>query len=225
MIKEENKVLDLYKHFATTKKKDWEFGNSVLYKMCKENPKHNDSNVVVGKIWLIGRSYAAAIERRKDGRKTGDFYHDVVAPEMEKISKELDKRIKELSRSASEDCINLLCTHKFLTKTFNKISHLEKRSLASKYLHFHCPEKVFIYDSRASDAIHKLVDRPNRSILKKLKPKDYDNSYASFVCSILELKKFLETKLKKNLSPRDIDNFLLSDTVKKYRGKRTKKSN
>ena len=53
MIKEENKVLDLYKHFATTKKKDWEFGNSVLYKMCKENPKHNDSNVVVGKIWLM----------------------------------------------------------------------------------------------------------------------------------------------------------------------------
>ena len=29
MIKEENKVLDLYKHFTTTKKKDWEFGNSV----------------------------------------------------------------------------------------------------------------------------------------------------------------------------------------------------
>lgn len=223
MIKDESKVLDLYKHFAATKKKDWEFGNNILYKMCKESPKHNNSDVVVGKIWLIGRSYAAAIERRKDGRKTGDFYFDVVAPEMEKISKELDKKIKELSQSASEDFIKLICTHKFLTKTFNKISHLQKRSLASKYLHFHCPEKVFIYDSRARDAIHKLVERPNKSILNNLQPDKFDKEYGDFVCRVLELKKLLETNLKKPLSPRDIDNFLLSDAVKKYRKGKYKK--
>ncbi|SHK43012.1 hypothetical protein [Fibrobacter sp. UWB12] len=216
MIKDESKVLDLYKHFVATKKKDWEFGNSILYKMCKENPKHNNSNIVVGKIWLIGRSYAAAIERRKDGRKTGDFYFDIVAPEMKRISKELDKKIEELSLSASENFTNLLYTHKFLTKTFNKISHLEKRSLASKYLHFHCPEKVFIYDSRARDGIHKFVERPDKSILNKLQPDKFDKEYGDFVCRVLELKTLLEENLQITLSPRDIDNFLLSDAIKNY---------
>src|SRR5688572_25232801 len=41
----------------------WRFGNSVLYRMCRENPHHDDLSVIVGKIWLIGRTYAAAVER------------------------------------------------------------------------------------------------------------------------------------------------------------------
>lgn len=215
MIKDEKRVLALYKNFSKTVRINWEFGNNILYKMCEENPKHNNSDVVVGKIWLIGRSYAAAIERRKGGKKKGDFYFDVVAPKMKKIGKELDKKIKELSQPSANHIVDLLCTHKFLTDVFNDISKLQKRSLASKYLHFHCPSKVFIYDSRARDAIHKFVKRPDKSILKNLQPDKYDKDYGDFVCRILELKNFLETKLKKSLTPRDIDNFLLSDAVKK----------
>lgn len=223
MIKDESKVLDLYKHFAATKKRDWEFGNSILYKMCEKRPKHNNPDVIVGKIWLIGRSYAAAIERRKDGKKTGDFYFEVVAPKMKKIGKELDKKIKVLSQPSTNYIIDLLCTHKFLTDAFNDISKLQKRSLASKYMHFHCPSKVFIYDSRARDAIHKLVKRPDKSILNNLQPDEFDKEYGDFVCRVLELKNFLKTSRKKSLSPRDIDNFLLSDVVKKYHTKRAKK--
>lgn len=184
--------------------------------MCEENPYHKDSDVVVGKIWLIGRSYAAAIERRKDGIKTDDFYFDVVAPKMRKIGKKLDKEIKELSQPSANHIINLLRTHKFLTDVFTNISNLQKRSLASKYLHFHCPQKVFIYDSRARDAIHKLVERPDKSVLSPLQLDKFDKEYGDFVCRIIELKKFLEAELNTKLSPRDIDNFLLSDVLKKY---------
>ena len=225
MIKDESKVLNLYKQFVATKNNNWEFGNSILYKMCDENPEHNDLDVVVGKIWLIGRSYAAAIERRKGGKKTGDFYFDVVAPKMKKIGNELDKKIKELSQPSANHVDDLLCTHKFLTDVFSDISQLQKRSLASKYLHFHCPSKVFIYDSRARDAIHKFVKRPDKSILKKLQSDKYDKDYGDFACRILELKNFLETKLKKSLTPRDIDNFLLSDAVKKYNKNGAKQRN
>ena len=184
MIKDERKVLDLYKDFVDAKKRDWEFGNNILYKMCEENPKHNKSNVVVGKIWLIGRSYAAAIERRKGGEKTGDFYFDVVAPKINKIHEELDNKITELSQSSANHIVNLLRTHKFLTDVFSDISQLQKRSLASKYLHFHCRKKVFIYDSRARDAIHKLVKRPDKSILDNLQPDEFDKEYGDFVCRV-----------------------------------------
>lgn len=214
MIKNEKKVLKLYKIFSSQKDSKWTFGNNILYKMCKENPKHTDSDVIVGKIWLIGRSYAAAIERRKDAnQETDNFYFEVVAPNIKDIGTQLDEKILALSKTSPLDIKNLLTTHKFLTDEFNKITNLQKRSLASKYLHFHCPKKVFIYDSRANNAINKLVVRPNKSVLNDLLPAEYDKEYGKFVCKVLELKCFLEKELKKHLSPRDIDNFLLLGVV------------
>ena len=55
-----------YKKYAKKEETRWDFGNGILYEMCKEYPKHEKEDVIVGKIWLIGRSYAAAIERRKN---------------------------------------------------------------------------------------------------------------------------------------------------------------
>jgi hypothetical protein len=31
--------------------------------MCREEPLHSNPEIVSGKIWLIGRAYAAAVER------------------------------------------------------------------------------------------------------------------------------------------------------------------
>jgi len=52
----------------------------VLYDLCKQHPLHTDADEIVGKVWLIGRSYAAAIERCKNADSfDGDFYYDVAA--------------------------------------------------------------------------------------------------------------------------------------------------
>jgi hypothetical protein len=32
----------------------WDFGNQVLYEMCRANPEHAKDDVIIGKIWLIG---------------------------------------------------------------------------------------------------------------------------------------------------------------------------
>ena len=99
---------------------------------------------------------------------------------------------------------------------FKEMTGLEKRSLASKYLHFHCPEKFFIYDSRAKEAIRKIVKRPDKKILSEIV--EYDPEYGDFVCRMLELQKYLDEKLVDeklggHVTPRSIDSFLLS-TVK-----------
>ena len=138
-----------YKEYLDRENSRWEFGNKILYKMCEEYPLHKDADVLSGKILLIGRSYAAAIERRKnaDDYKGDDFYYDVVAPKMLEIGDELDNRIEFLKNNTGVifDCIpEILSTHKFLMDAFKEMTGLEKRSLASKYLHFHCPEKFFI---------------------------------------------------------------------------------
>lgn len=126
-----------YKEYLARKNSRWEFGNNILYKMCEENPLHKDADVLIGKILLIGRSYAAAIERRKnaDDYKGDDFYSDVVAPKMLEIGDELDNRIESLKNNTGVifDCIpEILSTHKFLMDAFKEMTGLEKRSLASK---------------------------------------------------------------------------------------------
>lgn len=210
-----------YNEYFNRENSRWEFGNKILYKMCEEYPHHNDADVLSGKILLIGRSYAAAIERRKnaDDYKGDDFYYDVVAPKMLEIGDELDNRIESLKNNAGVifDCIpEILSTHKFLMDAFKEMTGLEKRSLASKYLHFHCPEKFFIYDSRAKEAIRKIVKRPDKKILSEIV--EYDPEYGDFVCRMLELQKYLDEKLVDeklggHVTPRSIDSFLLS-TVK-----------
>lgn len=208
-----SRVENQYKEYLAQKKSRWEFGNSILYQMCEKNPLHNDTDVLAGKIWLIGRSYAVAIERRKnaDDYRGDDFYYYVVAPKMLEIGDELDSRIESLKNNTDviSDCVpEILSTHKFLMDAFAKLTGLEKRSLASKYLHFHCPEKFFLYDSRARTAIGKIVKSPNKKILTGLT--EYDVEYADFLCRMLELQKYLDEKLRVYEKPRAIDNFLLS---------------
>lgn len=68
---------------------------------------------------------------------------------------ELDERIEHLKKYDSPNEMNLeevSSTHKWLTNIFCEITDLEKRSLASKYLHFHYPHLFYIYDSRSNKA-------------------------------------------------------------------------
>jgi len=127
----------------------WDLGNKILYDMCRQYPAHNNSSEIIAKVWLIGRSYAAAIERRKNTGSSqfngDDFYFEKVAPEIKRseIDAWLDAldAIDEVSESTLEV---ILSAHLNVTELFSSISGLEKRSLASKYLHFHCPDLFFI---------------------------------------------------------------------------------
>ena len=199
-----------YKAYLGNKDSRWEYGNSILYDMCKKDPCHNQKDIIVGKIWLIGRSYAAAIERRKNAANANDdFYYDTVAPKMLEIGGCLDFRLSEL-RNASTPILNnvkdILETHKLLMDTFYELTGLEKRSLASKYLHFHCPHMFFIYDSRARIGINKYVKRPDKRVLSNI---ECDLEYGDFVCRMLELQSYLNDKLGIYQDPRQIDGFLL----------------
>ena len=207
-----NETRQLYESYLKGTNLRWVYGNSILYRMCKEEPAHNKIDVIVGKIWLIGRSYAAAIERRKNAVDDGDdFYYDVVAPKLLEIGQELDDRIARLRNSTRlivDDVEEILGTHKFLMDTFYELTGLEKRSLASKYLHFHCPEKFFIYDSRARASIGKLVKRPDKGLLENLS--DYDLEYGDYLCRMVELQDYLAKQFGVYERPRKLDSFLLT---------------
>ncbi len=49
----------------------WGFGNAILYRMCKDKPRHDDITVAASKFWLIGRAYAASPQRGSGKSKVG----------------------------------------------------------------------------------------------------------------------------------------------------------
>ncbi len=192
--------------------KDGEFGNGILYKMCKENPYHNKPDVVSGKIWLIGRAYSAAIERVRSKKDINDdFYKKKVGLAL--ADPALDSRLESLrnvKKASRENVGEILSAHKYLQDKIREITRMEKRSLCSKYLHFHLPDLFFIYDSRVASALQKLY--PGR--LKGFDGvfgDDVDKAYATFFCKILALENEVVEKLKLEMTPRQIDNFLINE--------------
>jgi len=186
----------------------WRIGNAVLYELCSSKPGHTDEADVIAKIWLIGRSYAAAIERRRNKSDENDnFYVGTVAPAVARSS--IDSWIQEAKKydhPSAESWLTLLKVHHETTQLFSKISGLEKRSLASKYLHFHVPQLFYIYDTRAVEALRNLggiLPRAGKS------GAPVDNEYRKFAEKCLSLQRHIENKYNILLSPREIDNLLL----------------
>lgn len=186
------------------------YGNKVLYRMCSDAPYHTDIDEIMGKVWIIGRSYSASIERKAgpkmiDGK---DFYKDQVAPAIK--NSEIDlwlESVASIKRLTGENVHLALSAHKKVTNLFKEITGIEKRSLASKYLHFHKPNAFFIYDSIANTNIRKLL-REKKSKFKY--QKGFDNEYSSFVERCLYYRdNFFENEIGGLSTPRRLDMKLL----------------
>jgi hypothetical protein len=187
------------------------YGNEVLYRMCKDAPDHTNEDKIASKIWIIGRAYSAAIER-KAGKKMingVDFTRDCVAPAIR--ASEIDtwlSNVAEISRVTRENVDLVLQCHHEVTKLFRKITGIEKRSLASKYLHFHQPRAFFIYDSIANTNLRKIL-RNHKARFSV--PKQYDHQYAAFVYRCIYFRdEVREKELGAGVTPRNLDSYLLN---------------
>lgn len=182
----------------------YSFGNNVLYKLCKDNPKHDNDKIITAKVWLIGRSYAADIVRgqnkgREEKRTTEDFWKELL--KNKEMLEELDNLLETLKNLPTIK--NIIETHKYL---IDKIpTKINKRSFASKYLHFHCPELFYIYDSRAKKGIKKFIKR-KKTLSTNL---NFDEEYYDFYLRCKKLKKYIEENYKITCNPRQIDMILL----------------
>jgi hypothetical protein len=202
---------DLKKLVAKTKITPSDLANEVLYELCQQYPRHDDPGAIYAKILLIGRSHAAAIERRdKDLEIPNDeFYERKVVPGIQRSS--LDEWIDQAAATpgvTAESLHVLLSVHSKLTRLFARLTDREQRSLASKYLHFHLPEHFFLYDTRAVRALGFL-----KGVIGKrfVVPKNarYDIEYERLVRKCLKLRiEALKLGIAP-LTPRSVDNLLL----------------
>lgn len=158
---------------------NWYLFDEILYEMCRRYPDHTNAHEIVAKMAIIGRSYSAAVERRKNTYMTNDrdFYYGYVAPLI--LDSELDDRLNALRefKTPTEDNLHMiLSAHLYLQELLEKCTDLKKRSLASKYLHFHCPNLFYIYDSYSERCLNSIV----KAKTKWKCPDDADHSYALY---------------------------------------------
>jgi hypothetical protein len=187
----------------------WGLGNEVLYSLCSDYPGHSDPEVVVAKLWLIGRAYAAPLERGRPMPGTlrnESFYTGRAVPMV--LDSPIDEWLAELGRASLSwgELPRILRAHGLLTDLFRSISGRAQRSLASKYLHFHRPDLFFIYDSRAAAEVRAEVARPRRVAVRR---EDVDTEYALFVRRCLELMESIAPVAPIPMTPRAIDRYLL----------------
>lgn len=201
--------------------KPWDFGNQVLYDLCKQNPLHSQQDQIIAKVWLIGRSYSVALERFKRAPKDpkeetnlplGDEFYVRTIPDKF-ITLDIDDRLSKLKkhgRITKENLKDSLETHGYLTNELSTITNNQnKRSFSSKYLHFHVPEMFFIYDSRVVEAMRgcKYLIPPNINAL--INDKKVDREYAIFCYKCLDFRDEIEATYSKQLTNRQIDNLLI----------------
>jgi len=116
--------------------------------------------------------------------------------------------VKQFSEITPISIPTILSVHKYLTELFAEISgnNKRKRSLASKYLHFHCPALFFLYDSRAAKGVRALCPR----FKPELSFKNVDEVYAKFFLRLVHMREYILRVEGRHLSTREIDNILIN---------------
>ncbi len=140
---------------------DWGLVDQVLYQACREYPDHAERRAVTAKLALVGRVYAAGLERRvtpPPGQQAIVVISDYVLEhggQFDEIIQALDSVDEPLDSTTMASIVE---QHGRLTQLFQKAATDGKapRSFASKYLHFHRPV-VPIYDQYVRQAITRLV--------------------------------------------------------------------
>ncbi len=197
----------------------WFVGNETLYRLCAQRPFHFCAKDSIAKLWLIGRSYSAAIERRRTAHETKkrevDEYYEEVAHSL--AESDIDKVIACVPRETPTSMAGFapaLEAHARLVDILHKHSGSELRSFSSKYLHFHVPNAFFIFDSIVSLGLKRLG---NERLLPG-PPVDGvgEPEYCRFVSKVLALRSELASTNSPPLTPRQIDRLLLRFGRKRF---------
>lgn len=190
----------------------WDLGNQVLYTLCQDHPTHESGDAIIAKVWLIGRSYAAAIERRKHAGTTSDDLYETTVVNRIKNS-QLDQWLATLPDIMSNpwtDLGSVLTVHKRLMDLFSDMTGLNKRSLASKYLHFHRPDMFFLYDTRAKTALGEVS--PSIGKIPRITAESADAEYRTLCRRCQWVREDVHRRFHVTLTPRQVDKILLRIT-------------
>jgi hypothetical protein len=169
---------------------DWGLVDQVLYGLCREHPGHDDLRTVTAMLALVGRVYAAGLERRVTP-PPGQQAIVVIAHHVLRHGAEVDAIIQAL-HSVREpldfQSMGLIVEqHGHLNRLLQKVATDGKapRSFSSKYLHFHNPV-IPIYDEYTRQSLSRMVPWERSYTLVSLPPHG-DREYWRYCVRFLRL--------------------------------------
>lgn len=198
-------------HVLDDRKDLWTPLTRVLYDLCEKHPDHNRNAEIAAKVLLIGRSHAAAVERgvrNEPGaiRDTTRFYRHRIATPIRRSGIDVHiAKLRDIGTISPENAATVLAAHVRLTDVIASSINFRKRSFISKYLHFHAPLAVPIYDSLAAAALRRYVVG---RVTVPAHWKAYDREYTLFVIRYLHLHELIRERFGHSLGPRQMDRLL-----------------
>jgi hypothetical protein len=114
-----------------------------------------------------------------------------------------------MGRLSEDNIIEIIETHSYLVSELFPLKEDNKRSFASKYLHFHFPEQFPILDNRARCALSKYSIQIGREWRVRLGRLDLDREYAHFAYRIMRLQQAIHMRRGMRLTLREMDKLLL----------------
>lgn len=222
---------------------EYSFGNRLLYDICKDidGQKWDDPKILADKIWLIGRSYAASPERRiskgnvpKVGDGTGEYFNEV-AKDIHNNYGVQNEMVNKLNGNykfdfSASDIDLLICTIKSVEKFNDAVkkanmkydeycreesSYKNQISFCSKFLHFHFPDTVFIFDSFSKVAASSLFSNRTSSNEKVMKIQNEHVTISKDEIKEL-LKEYPESSTVSKFENEVLHQVVFSESIKEY---------
>jgi hypothetical protein len=192
-------------HERGIRDKDWHYYwwiplDRPILTACKNSPANSDYCEVYAKVALVNRMYSAQLGRGRMGKYDAE---DRVSKSL--CKSDIDKFVKPLlGLNVLTKAIlpKVLKCHDRLVTIVHRATRKYELSFSSKYLSFHVPQVVPIFDSRAGWTARKIL--PDNSDFRGY------GAYEKHCRRILALMDFLvKKKIKPNL--KIIDYVLYSD--------------
>ncbi len=126
-----------------------------IIRACRDNPGHTDSCEVAAKVALVNRMYSAQLGKGRLGKFEAE---DKVTNAL--VESEIDEFMGKLSRFTTLTLENLSIVvdcHDKLVKVIRKRLKQNALSFSSKYLSFHFPRVVPLFDAKATTAARDIL--------------------------------------------------------------------
>ncbi len=199
----------LYKKYCSNYERLYKHSDDFLYSLCENCRDHRNLGETYTKVQLIGLAYRADPGRHGKPIKDVAEFLTLKHSEVDRIF----NRLRKVSESNSS--LNALVLQKVVEEHGSLLELLCKkftkgripRSFLSKYMHFHFPNIVPIFDS--------IADRKIRSFCYESgelsKPLGADEKYYKFCNRFLTLWNYaVDQRLNPNPTVKSLDQYLYS---------------
>jgi len=156
----------------------WKYLDRPILEICKDHPEHVKSELVFAKVALINRVYRTNLQMgsRDAEQRLAD---KLVAAKADRFISALT-RIQTFDRRALP---SILAVHETFVRLAYRITGRVENSFCSKYLSFHYPASVLIFDNYAYAALKAIRD----SVPRGLYPRNWNRRYAYHCEAVLIL--------------------------------------